>query len=101
MNNEIKLTLDGADVPVDEPVLAPEAPKKEPKVNLSPAEMQQVEEFAKTIDLTNSSVILQYGVGAQKKISNFSEKTLNSVRTKDLGEVGKLLARRGHRAQEL
>ncbi|VEJ34352.1 TelA-like protein SA1238 [Aedoeadaptatus ivorii] len=92
MNDEIKLTLDGADVPVDEPVLAPEAPKKEPKVNLSPAEMQQVEEFAKTIDLTNSSVILQYGVGAQKKISNFSEKTLNSVRTKDLGEVGKLLA---------
>ena len=37
-------------------------------------------------------MILQYGSAAQKKIADFSEQTLNSVRTKDLGEVGEMLS---------
>ena len=37
-------------------------------------------------------MILQYGAGAQKKIADFSEKALESVRTKDLGEVGTMLS---------
>lgn len=92
--SDIKLTL-GDDLP-EEPSL--ENPSQAivsetaKAVKLSPAEEAQVEEFAKSIDLSNSSIVLQYGVGAQKKITNFSEKTLNSVRTKDLGEVGKLLS---------
>ncbi|MDD7362890.1 MAG: toxic anion resistance protein [Peptoniphilus sp.] len=93
MNDEIKLTLDGLDEDAEKDTAFLEetsAPKKD--IQLTEAEKKQVEEFAKTIDLTNSSVVLQYGVGAQKKISNFSEKTLNSVRSKDLGEVGKLLS---------
>lgn len=55
---------------------------------LSEAEHKQVDEFAKKIDLAQSGAILQYGVGTQKKMADFSDKTLESVRTKDLGEVG-------------
>ena len=58
---------------------------------LTPEERKMVDDFASKIDLTNSSLIMQFGVGAQKKIADFSETALNSVRTKDLGEVGKML----------
>ena len=48
--------------------------------------------FVSQIDLTNSSVILQYGAGTQKKMADFSESALENVKTKDLGEVGDLLS---------
>ena len=59
---------------------------------LSQEEKAMVESFAKQIDLTNSSMILQYGAGTQKKMADFSETALDNVRTKDLGEVGELLS---------
>ncbi len=59
---------------------------------LSPEEKKMVADFANTIDLTKSNLILQYGVGAQKKIADFSESALNNVKTKDLGEVGEMLS---------
>ncbi len=59
---------------------------------LSEKERQTVDEFARQIDLTNSTVILQYGAGTQMKMADFSEKALENVRTKDLGEVGELLS---------
>jgi uncharacterized protein YaaN involved in tellurite resistance len=62
------------------------------KYPLSEAEKQQVEGFAKQIDLYNSQMIMQYGAGAQKKISDFSESALENVRSKDLGEVGTILS---------
>ena len=62
------------------------------KYPLSEAEKQQVEDFAKQIDLYNSQMIMQYGAGAQKKISDFSESALENVRSKDLGEVGTILS---------
>ena len=37
-------------------------------------------------------MVLQYGAAAQKNIAGFSESTLNSVRTKDLGEIGQALS---------
>ena len=55
---------------------------------LSDDDKRKVEEFVRQIDLTNSGAVLGYGVGSQKKMADFSEKTLESVRTKDLGEVG-------------
>ena len=58
---------------------------------LSPQEQKMVDDFAKTIDVTNSNVILQYGAAAQKKIAGFSENALQNVRTKDLGEVGEMM----------
>ena len=59
---------------------------------LTEEERKAVEAFADQIDLTNSSVILQYGVGTQKKMADFSENALENVKTKDLGEVGELLS---------
>lgn len=59
---------------------------------LSDEEKKVVDDFSKKIDLTKSNEILQYGVGAQKKVSDFSESTLNNVRTKELGEIGDLLS---------
>ncbi|MBR1758188.1 MAG: toxic anion resistance protein [Lachnospiraceae bacterium] len=64
---------------------------KAEEIRLTPEEQAMVDEFAGKIDIHNSNVILQYGAGAQKKMADFSETTLNSVRTKDLGEVGDLL----------
>lgn len=89
----IKLTLDVEEATLDE-VKEDEVfyPEFEQKVNLTPEEQKTVDEFVKQIDLSNSNIVLQYGVGAQKKIASFSEKTLNSVKTKDLGEVGNLLS---------
>lgn len=60
--------------------------------NLSPEELQMVNDFSEKIDLHNSQAILQYGVGTQKKMADFSEAALNNVRTKDLGEVGDMLS---------
>ena len=59
--------------------------------SLTAEEQKMVDDFSKQIDLTNTNVILQYGAGVQKKMADFSETTLNSVKTKDLGEVGQLL----------
>jgi uncharacterized protein YaaN involved in tellurite resistance len=35
---------------------------------------------------------MTYGVGTQKKMADFSEKTLESVKTKDMGEVGDMIS---------
>ena len=73
------------------------APKKEeavpdPEENiLTPEELRMVEEFSKKIDVTDSKAVLTYGVGTQKKMADFSEKTLESVKTKDIGEVGDMV----------
>lgn len=96
MDNEIKLTLDGNEEQ-NEPVLEiskldESIEKVKPEVKLTEEEQKMVDEFSKKIDLKNSNQVLQYGAGAQSKIAGFSEKTLNTVRTKDLGEVGDLLS---------
>lgn len=59
---------------------------------LSEAEKAEVNKFAETIDITNTTQVLAYGSDAQKNIASFSENALNSVRTKDLGTVGETLA---------
>ncbi len=59
---------------------------------LTQEEKKMVDDFANQIDLTKSNQILQFGVGAQKKIADFSESALNNVKTKDLGEIGEMLS---------
>ena len=54
-------------------------------------EKQMVKDFAAQIDIANSAQVLQYGAGAQQKVASFSEKALENVRTKDLGEVGDMI----------
>ena len=50
-----------------------------------------VDDFAEKIDITNSQMVLQYGADSQKKLSDFSDTALSRVRTKDMGETGKLI----------
>ena len=72
---------------------APQAAAVEPEENvLTPEELRQVEEVSKKIDVTNSKAVMTYGVGTQKKMADFSEKTLESVKTKDMGEVGDMVS---------
>ena len=59
---------------------------------LTEAEQKMVDDFAKQIDITDTNMVLTYGSAAQKNIANFSEATLNNVRTKDMGEVGDMLS---------
>lgn len=59
---------------------------------LTDEERRMVEEFSQKIDVRNSNAILQYGVGTQKKMADFSEKALENVKTKDMGEVGDMLS---------
>ena len=59
---------------------------------LTEEEKKMVDDFVEKIDINNSNSILQYGVGAQKKIADFSETALSNVKTKDLGEVGEMLS---------
>ncbi len=91
-----QLTLDPGAPAAPQAQAEPEKPAAEPVQLddrlLSDAEKQAVEEFAKKIDITDSNMILQYGAAAQKNVAGFSENALNSVRTKDLGEVGKSLS---------
>lgn len=78
----------------EEPQLPVEEPKQEilDDSMLNDEEKKMVESFAAQIDLRNSGAILQYGVGTQKKMADFSEKALENVRTKDMGEVGDMIA---------
>lgn len=73
------------------PVAKQEEAKKE--IVFSPEEIAQIEAFSKQIDLSNSSAILNYGVGAQRKLSSFAEKALEGVRTKDMGEAGNMITK--------
>ena len=100
-----ELTLNADAAKVESPMLTlggveeapkPEEKKVEPVViddsMLSEAEKRQVDEFAKKIDISNSQLVLNYGVAAQKSVASFSESALSNVRTKDLGEVGDALS---------
>ncbi|MBR5376549.1 MAG: toxic anion resistance protein [Lachnospiraceae bacterium] len=66
-------------------------PLSEAAQNLTPEEQRQVEEFAAQIDITQTDTILTYGAATQQKMADFSDKALDNVRAKDMGEVGNML----------
>ncbi|MBR3874907.1 MAG: toxic anion resistance protein [Clostridia bacterium] len=61
--------------------------------SLSEAEQQAIEAFIGQIDVNNTDHVLLYGAEAQKKIADFSDSALATVRTKDTGEVGDMLVK--------
>ena len=75
--------ISSAEKKVEAPVFSMES--------LSEAERKAVEDFTKKINIEDTNTVLQYGAGAQKNISEFSGAALNTVRTKDMGEVGDML----------
>lgn len=73
------------------------APTPEPvselteEASLSEEEKAMVESFSEQIDITDTTMVMQYGAGTQQKMATFSEKALDSVRTNELGEIGDML----------
>ena len=98
-NKEAETTLDlmspilslGADTPALKEIDEKDAEEFR-KESFSPEELKQIEDFSEKIDLHDTNVILSYGVGAQKRLSEFSESALDGVRSKDMGEIGKQIA---------
>ncbi|WP_026661304.1 toxic anion resistance protein [Butyrivibrio sp. AC2005] len=70
---------------------APTVEQAAKEAQLSPEEMKQIDAFVDQIDLTNSQGIMNYGAGTQKKMADFSEKAIDNVRTKDMGQVGDMI----------
>ncbi len=81
-----------AEIVESAPLSTAEEKPKIPEVVLTPQEQKMVDDFAAQIDITNTQMVMQYGAGSQKKIADFSESALNNVRTKDMGEIGQMLA---------
>ena len=86
------LTFDMEEKVPETVVVEAAKPESAPQIKLSPEEERLVEEFSSKIDISNSQAVLTYGVGSQKKIAEFSENALERVKTKDLGEIGDMLA---------
>ena len=98
MSEEFKLTLepfeDGGKAETVTEIATTEkaAPEAFDESSLTEEERNMVAEFSDKIEIGNAGMILQYGAGAQKKIADFSENALNSVKTKDMGEIGEMLS---------
>ena len=60
--------------------------------SLTKEEQAAIDEFNEKIDINDTTQILQYGAKAQTKISKFSDSVLEGIKTKNVGEVGDLLA---------
>jgi uncharacterized protein YaaN involved in tellurite resistance len=60
---------------------------------LSETEKQTITEFAKKIDIENPEHVLLYGASAQKKVADFSDSALATVRTDQTGETGDMLVK--------
>ncbi|MCR4651636.1 MAG: toxic anion resistance protein [Lachnospiraceae bacterium] len=75
------------EMPVGASITAP----AEADEGLSAEDQKKVDQYSSSIDLHDTQMVLQYGVGAQKNIADFSENALKSVKAKDLGEIGDLL----------
>lgn len=102
MSNEPELILDVGPVPeltletgAASALAVPQSMKTgelAERAQLTPAEQKQVDDFAAQINIHDSTLVMQYGTSAQKKMTTFSESALNNVRSKDLGEVGGMLS---------
>ena len=98
MSEEFKLTLepfeDGGKAETVTEIATTEkaVPEVFDESSLTEEERNMVAEFSDKIEIGNAGMILQYGAGAQKKIADFSENALNSVKTKDMGEIGEMLS---------
>jgi uncharacterized protein YaaN involved in tellurite resistance len=63
------------------------------KTSFSDTQLAEIDKMASGIDITDSTAIIQYGANAQKKVADFADSALGSVKTNDLGEVGNMVAK--------
>lgn len=60
-------------------------------VSFTEEERALIQQYKDKINLTSSTDIIQFGVGSQSQVSNFSNEILKQVRTKDLGGAEDIL----------
>lgn len=95
MADEIKLTLDN--VPAA-PQAQTQAVVEQVKIDavqqqkFTPEEEQMITDFSKRIDVTDTNLVFSYGATAQQNIAQFSDSALKNVQTKDLDQVGDMIA---------
>lgn len=58
---------------------------------LTAEDKTRLEEIKNQIDFDDTQSIVQFGVGAQSKISTFSDNILNEIRSKDSGYAGEII----------
>lgn len=58
----------------------------------SPEERNRIEEIKTGIDFMDTQTTVQYGVGVQRRMTEFADSIMSNVRSKDGGEVGNLLS---------
>ncbi|WP_101772860.1 toxic anion resistance protein [Peptostreptococcus faecalis] len=94
MDNNITLKLDG----IDEVSHIDEKKGNSNILNsslddtiLTEEEMKMVDDFSKRININDSKLVIEYGSGVQKRMSDFSDQTLKTIKSKDIGEVGSLI----------
>lgn len=62
-----------------------------PLNELTEEEQKQVDDIASKLDVKDAAAVMAFGAGTQQKMAEFSERTLESVKTKDMGEVGDMI----------
>jgi uncharacterized protein YaaN involved in tellurite resistance len=68
-----------------------ELKNNDPELQLTKEDIQKVEELTGQIKLNNPNDIVSYGSSAQAKVSDFADKVLSEIKTKDSGYAGELL----------
>ena len=68
-----------------------EEKKEDTLSKFTPDEQRQIRAVADKIDIKDSNAVLSYGATAQRKVSDFADGALESVRAKDMGETGQVL----------
>lgn len=63
----------------------------DPELQLNAEDLKKVEEMAGQIQLKDPNDVIQYGSAAQAKVSEFADKVLAEIKTKDSGYAGELL----------
>ena len=97
MEEKITLTLTPDEVPapkvelVTKPGVGDAVEQAMQQTILTPEEQETVDSFAKQIDLHDTAAVMKYGAAGQKKVADFSDTALQNVKTKDLGEAGKMM----------
>ena len=72
------------------PAAAEPAPQLD-ESQLTDAEKKAIDDFIQKVDISNPDHVLLFGADAQKKIADFSQTALDTVKTQDTGAVGNML----------
>ncbi|MCZ8156615.1 MAG: toxic anion resistance protein [Leptospira sp.] len=68
-----------------------EIKSNDPELQLTPEDLKKVQELTGQIKLNDPNDIIQYGSSVQAKVSEFADKVLMEIKTKDSGYAGELL----------